>query len=62
MNPIMALAEGSTVTTSVTTAITSMVSDVEGAITSVIPIVFPVAGIILIATVTLRLFKKFAKG
>ena len=46
----------------ITSAISSMTETVMSVVTAALPIVLPVAGLILAATVGVRLFKKFARG
>lgn len=60
MNGLMLLADD-TNTSSITTAITGMVGTVTSVITSCLPIVLPIAGIIVAASIGVKLFKKFAK-
>lgn len=59
-NQISAIAlEGQT---SISEAITSMVSSVTSSISDIIPIVLPICATIVIATLAVKLFKRFAKG
>lgn len=58
----MLLAEGAVDVSAITSAVTSMTETVMSVVTASLPIVLPVAGLILAATVGVRLFKRFAKG
>lgn len=48
-------------TTDIVSAISDMVSTVTSVITSCLPVVLPIAGIIVAASIGVKLFKKFAK-
>ena len=60
MTGLMPMADDANVT-SISTAISGMVSTVTSVITSCLPIVLPIAGIIVAASIGVKLFKKFAK-
>lgn len=60
MTGLMPMAEDANVT-AITTAISGMVSTVTSAITSVLPVVVPICGIIVAASLCVKLFKRFAK-
>lgn len=58
----MLLADSAVDVSAITSAVSSMTETVMSVVTASLPIVLPVAGLILAATVGVRLFKRFAKG
>lgn len=51
-----------TLITSLTTSIGSMATDAMSAIGSILPVVLPIVGGLVVITVGVKLFKRFAKG
>ena len=49
------------VTTALTTGITTIASSATDAIAKVLPVALPVMGAIVVVTIGIRVFKKFAK-